>query len=403
MSESLDMETADMIEHTATVNDDGKIGCAICGARVHSIQQHLLKDNAHVGYSIEKYKEEYPSEPLLSPKALERLKQTAKVSAPVSESKTVNGFGVIKEHMHKAFELGAVKAAMSFKGSPIPISILTPPDDLVVYTPEIDSGYIFNIELLKTVLLGMESNFPTYLHGHAGTGKTTVFEQICARTKRPFLRVQHTRNTEESHVVGQWIVKDGQTVFELGPLAYAMKFGIAYLADEYDFAMPAVTALYQPVLEGKPLVIKEADLENRIIHPHPMFRFLATGNTNGTGDETGLYAGTMIQNAANYERFAIVEEVKYPEEDIEVGILMSQAGVSREHAKTMVRFGRMVREAFMSGKIGLPVSPRALINSCKMAQRRGSWKKGLALSYVNRLSRIDQEAVNEIIARLDLE
>jgi cobaltochelatase CobS len=399
MSEPLECETP------VAVADDGKLSCCLCNARVHSIQGHLMRDGVHGNMTIADYVAQFPDEPVLSVKAqeLQAKREAGKAMENPLETKDVDGYGVTKQHMHDVFKLGPVKAAMSFKGSPIPIAVMKPPSELEVYVPDIDDGYIFNIEMLKTVLLGLEGRYPTYLWGHAGTGKTTIFEQVCAYTKRPMIRVQHTRNTEESHVVGQWTVKDGQTVFELGPLPYAMKYGLTYLADEYDFAMPAVTALYQPVLEGKPLVIKEADLANRIVKPHPMFRFVATGNTNGTGDETGLYAGTLIQNAANYERFAIVDEVKYPEEKIEIGILMSQGGVTKEHATQMVKFGNMVREAFIAGKIGLPVSPRALINSCKMALRRGSFRTGVTLSYVNRLGRVDQEAVRELIDRCGLE
>lgn len=48
-----------------------------------------------------------------------------------------------------------------------------------------------------------------------------------------------------------------------------MKHGWMYLADEYDFAQPNVLSVYQAVLEGKPLYIKEADAANRVIKPHP--------------------------------------------------------------------------------------------------------------------------------------
>ena len=37
-----------------------------------------------------------------------------------------------------------------------------------------------------------------------------------------------------------------------------MKHGWVYLADEYDFAFPQILGVYQPVLEGEALVIKEA-------------------------------------------------------------------------------------------------------------------------------------------------
>jgi cobaltochelatase CobS len=214
------------------------------------------------------------------------------------------------------------------------------------------------------------------------------------------IRVQHTINTEESHIVGQWTVRDGATHFELGPLAVAMKDGHLYMADEYDFAMPSVLSLYQPVMEGKALLIKEADEANRIIKPHPLFRFFATGNTNGTGDNTGLYQGTLMQNAANYERFAIVEEVHYPAREAEIRIIMGQAKLSMPLAEKLVQFGTQCREAFRSGKISLPPSPRALIHAGMVGRVRANMEIGVRQAYANRLPEADRDAVNEVLRRI---
>ena len=391
--------------------DDGKIICRLCGDRVHVIKKHLT--DCHPYSTIEDYQKAFPSDPIYSRKAQELMDQKrlekrkeivtepAKPIEPVTAS-YAGGFNTHNEALHSLFRLAGNKAAFGHRGNEIPITVAEPPESLAAFVPEEDENYIFQVELLKTALLGIETNIPTYLWGNAGTGKTTLVEQVCAITKRPFLRVQHTRDTESAHIAGQWMVKDGHTVFELGPLAYCMKHGLLYLADEYDFAMPAILAVYQPVLEGKALVIKEADEANRIIKPHPMFRFVATGNTNGTGDETGLYQGTMIQNAANYERFGIVEEVHYMEGHLEVGVITGQGGVPSEIAHELVNYARMIREAFANGKIGLPISPRALINAALSGRRLGSFKRGLALAYINRLSRVDQEAAREVLNRTSL-
>src|SRR5690606_28822452 len=155
--------------------------------------------------------------------------------------------------------------------------------------PDKDPSYIFDINIVKSIIMGLEMNLPILLWGHAGTGKTTALEQVCAYTGRPFVRVQHTANTEEADIEGTWRVMNGDMTFQDGPLPFCMEEGIVFCADEYDFASPMVLSLYQAVLEGKPLRIKAA---NKSVRPHPEFRFVATGNTNGAGDETGLYAGT---------------------------------------------------------------------------------------------------------------
>lgn len=82
-----------------------------------------------------------------------------------------------------------------------------------------------------------------------------------------------------------------------------MKHGWVYLADEYDFAFPQILGVYQPVLEGEALVIKEATPEWRRITPHERFAFIGTGNTNGSGDETGLY---QVQTSRTPRTFRVL-------------------------------------------------------------------------------------------------
>jgi cobaltochelatase CobS len=214
------------------------------------------------------------------------------------------------------------------------------------------------------------------------------------------LRIQHTVNTEESHIVGQWTARGGETHFEHGPLPLAMKNGWVYLADEYDFALPSVLAVYQPVLEGKALVIKEADAANRIVRPHPNFRFVATGNTNGSGDETGLYQGTSIQNAANYDRFHMVLEVGYMNPNFEVQILVNQARIAKGDAEKLVDFANRVRESYSGNKISSPISPRTLIAAAQIGLRKGTYRAGIALSFANKLSKVDREVVDGLAQRI---
>ena len=393
-----------------TATTDNKIECAICGARIHAVQKHLRDDHPEI--SLEDYKRDYPEAPLLSESAKriieERQRAAAVQTAAPSKVEMVSaavvplhkGGSMSKRALHDTFKLGKVKAALNARGDGIPISVFERGSEHDDHVPDIDSAYIFNINLLKTVMLGVELNMPVYLWGHAGVGKTTIIEQICAHTGRPWIRVQHTGNTEESHILGQWTVRNGETVFELGPLPTAMINGWVYVADEYDFAFPSVTAVYQSVLEGKPLIIKEAPKELRIIRPHANFRFVGTGNTNGSGDETGLYQGTNLQNAANYERFAIVERVEYMPKAQEEAILINQTGIMKEDAKRLVDFATQIRDAYDSKKLTMTISPRTLIYASKLGMARNDFKVGLSQSFINRLSSVDRETASAVAQRI---
>ena len=287
------------------------------------------------------------------------------------------------------------------------------PEYMADFVPQIDENYKFNPEDLRIIALAYISKTPAYIYGHAGVGKTTLIEQFCARTKRPYFRVQHTVGLEESNIIGQWVVRNGETQFELGPLPYAMKHGMVYCADEYDFAQPAVLSLYQAVLEGKPLIIKEADLANRVIKPHPEFRFFATGNTNGTGDNTGLYQGTSIQNMANYERFGIVHMVDYMPEVFEREILLKKTPLSRYYQKnagatngiidSVMRFAQQMRMKFNEGVVDFAPSIRVLVNAVNVGWSLGDIKAGFKLAYSNRMTPESKMEVDKVAEQYIIE
>lgn len=401
-----------------------KIICQIDGQETHSIQLHI-KNNYADTWTIEKYQKEYPDAPLLSEFAKSRLaaaeaaKKTAdgqaianaaaavspsnsNVAAALATGVSSVNLGMTSSKLHELFDLGAVPAAMSTKGTPINVNVMTGHDDIAIaYLQDVDKDYVFHIDLLKKVMVALELGFPMLLWGMHGTGKTTIIQQACARTKRPAIRVQHSINMQESEVLGQWTVRDGSTQFQLGPLPMAMLNGWTYIADEYDFAMPSVLAVYQPVLEGQSLLIKDAPPHLRKITPHPNFRFFATGNTNGCGDETGLYQGTLVQNAANYSRFQITEEVKYMDKDIEKAIIIAKTGMAASEANSYVKFANDIREMFRAQKISMTVSTRELISAGKIAiVFGGNWKLGLQLAFANRLPRVDAETISQYLQRI---
>lgn len=392
-----------------------KIKCEIDGAMVHSIQAHI-KGHYASEWTVERYKETYPEAPLLSDYAMMVIERSKAEREKADKEKAAAAqvanqglapmlqaaYSVSHQPMHEVFDLGAVPAAMGSQGKPIPVAVLSGHStESLSYLVDVDKSYVFNIDLLKKAIVALTLNKPALFWGMHGTGKTTIIQQACARTRRPVMRVQHTINIEEAHVLGQYIVKNGATEFQLGPLPLAMINGWVYIADEYDFAMPSVLSVYQPVLEGQALVIKDAPPHLRKIVPHPDFRFFATGNTNGCGDETGLYQGTLMQNSANYSRFGITVEVDYMEPEIEENILKSKSRIPAPAAKKIVKFANDVRKLFRDGKISMTISPRELINAAENGIAfGGNWALGVELAFANRMPRVDKKTVQEYMQRI---
>lgn len=388
-----------MTDKPNTVED--RISCKICGEPCHAIQNHLQK--SHPDVSVEEYLRRFPDAPLLSEFAKDFImkRRIAENERKEAETKNiVNSINKQQTALDELFGLSDDQNARNKSGNQIMISLFDYKQCDRALIPDVNENYVYDTNQLKEAMYAREMNIPCYIWGHKGCGKSELIEQICARTRTPMMRVQHTINTEESQIVGQWVVRNGQTEFELGPLPTAMLNGWLYCADEYDFALPNVTALYQSVLEGKPLVIKEAPSNLRVIRPHPAFRFFATGNTNGTGDESGLYQGTNIQNSANFDRFGVVINKTYMNEESEKTILQKRCGIDEEDSDDLVKYANMIRRSYSENKISDTISPRTLITAANIGIAFGSFKRGLELSFLNKLSSSDRVVCEELAQRI---
>lgn len=219
------------------------------------------------------------------------------------------------------------------------------------YTPVIDPGYIFHESSRDMVvwfvnLQGPQgAHEPLYVFGPTGCGKTSCIKQLAARLNYPVFEVTGHGRLEFADLVGHLTVKDGNMAFEYGPLALAMRHGAIFLLNEIDLTSPEIAAGLNSVLDGSPLCIAESGGE--IIQPHPMFRFVATANTNGAGDDTGLYQGTQRQNLAWLDRFTICE-VGYPDATVEKKLLSQRfPSLPETLCATMVDYANEVRKLFM--------------------------------------------------------
>jgi hypothetical protein len=159
--------------------------------------------------------------------------------------------------------------------------------------------------------------FPVFISGHSGNGKTMSIEQACAKAKRKFVCVSMTPETDESDLLGNYVLIDGNMEWRDGPVTTAARQGAVLCIDEIDYGAQNLSSL-QRVLEGKPFMLKK---KGELITPALGFTVFATANTKGKGSDDGRYMFTNVLNEAFLERFRTTMEQDFPPAKIENRII----------------------------------------------------------------------------------
>jgi len=202
--------------------------------------------------------------------------------------------------------------------------------------------------------------YPIFVTGLSGNGKTLNVQEACAELGRECVRVNVTIETDEDDLIGGFRLVDGETKFNLGPVAIAMERGAVLLLDEVDLASNKIMCL-QPVLEGNGIYVKKI---NRYIKPAKGFTVIATANTKGRGSDDGKFIGTNILNEAFLERFPITMEQPYPalsvEKKIVLGSMEKYGLVDEDFADKLVTWAEVIRKTYFEGAIDELISTRRL-------------------------------------------
>lgn len=239
------------------------------------------------------------------------------------------------------------------------------------HVPPVDPNYQFRAEYLVPLLFGLANNKKTWLSGHTGTGKSTLVAQVCARLNWQMFRINFDSEISRMDLVGRdTLVRDadGVTVskFVDGILPQALQQPAVLLCDEVDFIRPDVAYVFQRALEDEGLLISEDG--GRVVKPHPWCRIIATANTQGQGDDTGIYQGARAQSMAFLDRFTVWLRCDYLPDTQERALVQKLVPAASDWMMDQIMtYTAEHRQAFEQLKLAQPLSPRTIVALAQLA------------------------------------
>jgi MoxR-like ATPase len=201
-------------------------------------------------------------------------------------------------------------------------------------------------EKYETVLKAVANDVPVMLVGPAGSGKTTLCEQVAEALDKRFY---FTGAVASEYKLSGFVDAQGRIVSTAFREAY--KNGGLFLFDEVDASMPqAIMAFNAALANGHCDFPGDTEPTKR----HPDFRVVAAANTFGRGADR-QYVGRNQLDAASLDRFAVIE-LDYDEE------METALAGNKQWSKRIQR----IRKEIQKQQVRHIVSPRASIMGAKL-------------------------------------
>ncbi len=200
-----------------------------------------------------------------------------------------------------------------------------------------------------------ENRLPLLLKGPTGTGKSRFVEYMAARLGKKLITVACHEETSATDLIGRFILKGSETVWNDGPLTRAVREGYIIYLDEIAEARPDVIVAIHPLTDHRREMY--IDKLGETVKAHDDFMLVASFNP-------GYQRGFKELKPSTKQRFVAIG-FDYPDEDTEREILVNETGIDEATAKKLVRIANKIRNL---NEFGLTetVSTRLLVDAAKL-------------------------------------
>jgi nitric oxide reductase NorQ protein len=218
-----------------------------------------------------------------------------------------------------------------------------------------NAGYIASGQEKEVFKAAWDNGLPILLKGPTGCGKTRFVQTMAAELGRPLFTVACHEDLTAGDLVGRFLLRGGETVWEDGPLTRAVRQGgICYL-DEIVEARADTTVVIHPLADHR----RELNIERlgESLTAPKEFMLVVSYNPG--------YQSVLKDLKPSTRQRMVAIELNYPSAEIEEKILVQEAQIDLDLARRLVRLGQAIRALQHEG---LPegASTRTLISTARL-------------------------------------
>jgi len=219
------------------------------------------------------------------------------------------------------------------------------------------------------------NKLPVLLNGPTGSGKTRLVEHMAWRLNLPLYTVACHDDLSANDLTGRYIIKGDEVEWIDGPLLMAVhEGGIAYL-DEVVEARKDVTVVIHPLTDHRRYLPVEK--LGKMFRAPEGFMMVISYNPN--------YQSVLKELKPSTRQRFISINLGWPAEDLEVRIVMREAGVDEETAAKLVKAANRIRNLIHQG-LEEGVSTRELVYAGTLLRSGLSIKDSLHATMIEPLT-----------------
>lgn len=196
------------------------------------------------------------------------------------------------------------------------------------------------------------TKLPILLKGPTGCGKSRFVDAMAFDLGVPVITVACNEDTSATDLLGRFLIKGNETVWQDGPLTRAVRTGSILYLDEVIEAREDVIVLIHSLSDYRRTL--NIDALSEVVKAPDSFQLVLSYNPGYQKSFKDLKPSTR-------QRFVSLE-FSYPKPDIESQIIQKESGLNEKMSHKLVALGNKIRSL---GELGLAesVSTRLLVNA----------------------------------------